>query len=66
MAPEKINCFKCKHFYITWDKNFPNGCKAFGFKAKQLPADIVRQSDNNPCMAFTAKIEKGSSGPLIS
>jgi hypothetical protein len=61
MEPQKINCFKCKHFHITWDKDFPNGCKAFGFKTKQLPALVVRQSDGTPCMAFTPKIENKAS-----
>lgn len=50
-----INCFHCKYFYITWDKNFPNGCKAFGFKSKQMPAVVVRESSAENCGAFEKK-----------
>ncbi|MGE5581081.1 MAG: uracil-DNA glycosylase [Bacillota bacterium] len=55
MEAEKVNCFKCKHFHITWDKNFPNGCRAFGFKAKQLPSTVVQKADGHTCLAFQAK-----------
>ncbi len=51
----KINCMKCRHFYITWDANFPNGCKAFAFKTKQLPSHAVFQSSGQPCMNFEPK-----------
>jgi len=32
-----IDCHKCEHYYVTWDKHFPHGCKAMKFKSKQLP-----------------------------
>jgi hypothetical protein len=58
MNTESINCFKCKHFYITWDKNFPNGCKAFGFKAKSLPSVAVYEASGQNCQAFETKPER--------
>ena len=52
---EKIDCFKCKHFYITWEQSFPRGCKAMGFKSKEMPADVVYQSSGMECMRFEEK-----------
>ncbi|HCL81683.1 MAG TPA: uracil-DNA glycosylase [Nitrospiraceae bacterium] len=51
----KIDCFKCRHLYITWDKNFPYGCKAMKFKTKNLPSKVVRQSSDMECLKFEKK-----------
>ncbi|MEW6739089.1 MAG: uracil-DNA glycosylase [Nitrospirota bacterium] len=51
----KIDCFKCKHFYITWDKGFPYGCKAMGFKTKNMPSDVVYQSSGMECLKYEEK-----------
>ena len=32
------SCGDCKHYYVTWDKDFPYGCKAMGFKSRTYPA----------------------------
>lgn len=55
MENKKINCFKCKYYYVTWDKKFPRGCKFFNFKGKQMPLVTVKQSSGEPCKAFKAK-----------
>jgi len=52
---EKIDCFKCKHFYITWEQSFPRGCRAMGFKSKEMPSDVVFQSSGMECMRFEEK-----------
>lgn len=52
---KRINCFKCIHFYITWDPNNPRGCKYFGFKTKLLPSLSVFQSSGRICQAFVKK-----------
>lgn len=52
------NCFKCKFFYVTWDPKHPNGCRAMGFKTKQLPSVIVFQSSGNPCETYEEKTLK--------
>jgi hypothetical protein len=52
---ERIDCMKCKHFYITWDPNFPRGCKAFGFKTRTLPSAQVLSSSGSPCMNYEHK-----------
>ncbi|MBU1193863.1 MAG: uracil-DNA glycosylase [Proteobacteria bacterium] len=49
------NCFKCKFFYITWDPKHPNGCRAMGFKTRQLPSVLVFASSGKPCALYQEK-----------
>lgn len=51
----KINCFKCAYFKVTWDPANPRGCQAYGFKTKQLPSIVVKQSSGMDCMKFVPK-----------
>ena len=30
-------CKNCKHFHVTYNPNFPWGCRAFGFMSKKYP-----------------------------
>ena len=53
-----ILCKKCKHYYITWDKNFPYGCRAMGFKGKKTPAYTVYKSSGMKCLLFEEKRDK--------
>jgi hypothetical protein len=53
-----IECQKCKHYYITWDKNFPYGCRAMGFKGKKIPSQTVYKSSGMQCLMFEKKKEK--------
>jgi len=55
MNSKKINCYKCKYFYITWDKKFPYGCKVFGFKSKILPSIEVKKASGKECLSFKPK-----------
>ncbi|MEK6714138.1 MAG: uracil-DNA glycosylase [Nitrospirota bacterium] len=55
MEKKRIDCYKCKHFYVTWDQSFPRGCKAMGFKSKEMPSDVVFQSSGMECMRFEEK-----------
>jgi len=51
-----IDCLKCQHYYVTWDKDFPHGCKGMGFKSRHLPVFAVRRSTPNmPCQFFQKK-----------
>lgn len=64
MGETKPNCHKCKHFYVTWDKNFPKGCTFYGFKTKKLPSTSVQEASGGKCLAFEPKpiTKKFSSG----
>ncbi|OQY01459.1 MAG: hypothetical protein B6I26_03790 [Desulfobacteraceae bacterium 4572_130] len=53
-----INCYKCYHYYVTWDPKFPCGCRAMGFKSKRLPSSSVRESTGKPCLLFKKKVLK--------
>ena len=57
----KIDCHKCKHYYVTWDENFPHGCRAMKFKGKALPSATVLSSSNMSCLLFVKKNLKGKS-----
>lgn len=55
MNDKRKNCFQCKHFYITWDKSFPRGCRVYDVKSRDLPSMIVAASTKEGCVAFEAK-----------
>ncbi|MCL1867211.1 MAG: uracil-DNA glycosylase [Oscillospiraceae bacterium] len=52
---EKINCFHCVHFSVTWDTKFPKGCGLFNFKSAGMPSAVVRKSTGSPCNGFKQK-----------
>ena len=56
MSPaRKLTCFQCGYFYITWEKNFPYGCKAMGFKSKKIPMKAVYENSGTECLSFSPK-----------
>ena len=51
-----ISCHKCIHYYVTWDQNFPHGCRAMGFKGRRYPIVAVREVMNGKaCLLFVVK-----------
>jgi hypothetical protein len=52
---QRIDCLKCRYYYVTWDPKFPKGCKAFGFKSHVLPSITVLTSSGNPCLHYDPK-----------
>ncbi|PIQ03209.1 MAG: uracil-DNA glycosylase [Piscirickettsiaceae bacterium CG_4_9_14_3_um_filter_43_564] len=56
-----IDCFKCRHFYITWDANQPKGCKAFRFKTKFMPSTLVFETSGHDCLKFSPKTNQRKS-----
>ncbi len=51
----EINCFKCHHFYVTYDSHFPHGCKAVGFKSRLMPAKEMFVNSGIECQLFKKK-----------
>lgn len=51
----KINCKKCKYYFVTWEKQRPHGCRAYGFKSPQIPSMVVFQSSGYDCCQFKQK-----------
>ncbi len=52
---QRINCHKCTHYYVTWEKAHPHGCKVMGFKSLQIPSVVVYKNSGNPCLYFVPK-----------
>ncbi|MGK0288851.1 MAG: hypothetical protein ACI86H_000272 [bacterium] len=53
-----VRCNQCKHYFVTWDKNYPHGCKKIGFKGTIIPSRYVMQVSGNACLAFETKSKK--------
>lgn len=55
------DCNKCRHYYITWDTDFPAGCRALRFKSREAPSAAVRRSSGMECQLFEPRA-KGRGG----
>lgn len=49
------NCLACRHFYVTWDPDFPRGCRQFEIKTSRLPSHEVFAASGAHCPAFERK-----------
>ncbi|MCL2087494.1 MAG: hypothetical protein FWH05_07900 [Oscillospiraceae bacterium] len=52
------DCFKCKHFYITWEQKSQKACRLFEFKSDRLPSVVVFKSTGKKCEGFEPKNER--------
>jgi len=52
---EKVSCFNCLSFYITYELRFPYGCRAIGFKSARMPSQEVSASSGMVCQFYKAK-----------
>jgi hypothetical protein len=59
----KISCNQCRHYFVTWEKDFPYGCRAMGFKSKIAATFAVFQSSGIPCQHFEPKGKQMRSKP---
>lgn len=53
-----ISCQQCEHYYVTWDKEFPHGCRAMGFKSAQPPSTTVLINSNQECLFYKKKLRR--------
>jgi len=51
----RISCNSCRYFYITWNKNYPYGCRAIGFISSKLPSTDVLEIEGRDCLSFKEK-----------
>ena len=49
------NCFRCQFFYVTWDEKRSRGCRRYGFKTPDLPAQVVFRQSREHCLSFAEK-----------
>ncbi|MBN2895311.1 MAG: uracil-DNA glycosylase [Campylobacterales bacterium] len=52
---KRINCIRCRHYFVTWEAGRPHGCKAYGFKSLALPSIVVKQSSGAECSFYEPK-----------
>lgn len=52
---KRINCRRCIYYFVTWEPNQPHGCKAYGFKSKLIPSQVVFNSSGIECAHFQSK-----------
>jgi hypothetical protein len=52
---QHINCFFCKHFYITHNQRYPYGCRIIGFKSARMPSVDVFLNSDMECGLFSQK-----------
>ena len=55
------SCYRCAHFYVTWDPAFPRGCRAMGFKGRELPAETVLRASGMTCQLYADQARPGRS-----
>jgi len=52
---ERPLCRNCRHYFITFDKDLPYGCRRFGIKSRQTPSEVVKSAGQGECQGFEAK-----------
>lgn len=55
MKHPRIDCHRCRHYYVTWDQRFSHGCKAMNFKSRELPSIVVQRNSGEPCHYYSPK-----------
>lgn len=53
-------CRQCKYYYVTWDPQYPHGCRGFDMKSKKHPALIVQESSGQRCLMFEPKVKSSN------
>lgn len=52
---ERINCLQCVHYFNTWEKDRPRGCRKYNFKSMSMPSQLVRNESGMNCQSFEKK-----------
>lgn len=55
---QRVNCFKCAYFRITWDPKKPRACAYFEFSCADMPSVEVKKTTGKKCLAFVPKPSK--------
>lgn len=59
---QPVNCFDCRSFFITHEPAHPYGCRAMGFKSRELPSAAVLRSCGEPCLCREPKASNQDRG----
>jgi hypothetical protein len=49
------NCYRCRHFRVTWETGKGYACQAMGFKSPHPPWQVVLRESGRPCLLFSPK-----------
>lgn len=52
---ERVDCQRCRHFYVTYRMPRPYACRHFAFESARLPCLDVLASSGEACRAFEAR-----------
>jgi len=58
VSDKQIECNSCAHFFITWNKRFPFGCRAMGFMSANSPSKDVFEVEGRDCLAYKNKFSQ--------
>lgn len=53
--PQQPICGRCKHYYVTWEKQHPYGCRKWSFKSATMPSVSVYKASGTHCQIFENK-----------
>lgn len=62
---ERPDCLHCVHYFVTWEPDKPRGCRAYEFKAAELPSEVVLASSGESCQFFTRVPDRPKRAKLI-
>ena len=48
-------CARCVHYFLTWDRRRPHGCRAMGFKSPGPPSWVVYESSGQACRLYQSR-----------
>ena len=54
---QKPSCYKCRHYYVTWESSHPYGCRAWKFKTPLNPNIAVLNASGKDCQLFEEKVK---------
>ena len=55
VSGRRADCNSCAHFFITWNKRFPFGCREMGFMTSNSPSKDVFEVEGRDCLAYKNK-----------
>ena len=58
VSDKHADCNSCAHFFITWNKKFPYGCRAMGFMSSNSPSKDVFEVEGRDCLAYKNKFSQ--------
>lgn len=59
---DEINCLKCTHYFVTWNRRYPRGCRVYGFETDLMPSDAVLIYTCKSCNYYKNKFKKSDPG----